>query len=335
MSREQAAQLPAAVTRVEHELFIRSFFAETPPAAVATQLAARMNDVFFEPGEVLYSAGEQADSIFFVASGTVRLEAEGQEPWVFQDDAMIGILDAALGRPYARTAVAVTETQALVMAFEDFLEILEEHFAFAMLTLKLNLGMLFELARKLAPDEIFPKGIYQTSSVAGHPGIFQRELNPVERLLVLRQTPLFERAPVQALSSLGRLAHDRVFAKGESVYRIGDATDRLYVIVAGQVRLSGGDPEVRATFGPCRLLGAFSTLGCERYPHHAIATEESLCIELKKEDFFDVAEDHSGLLRAAYAYSALERERVMRTLASRHAERTSNSGVEQTSQGRG
>src|ERR1700733_7492426 len=63
-----------------------------------------------EAGKRLFAQGEQPEFIFFVRDGRLRLEreGEGESAWLFQGRTVIGVFDALLDRPHARTAVAET-----------------------------------------------------------------------------------------------------------------------------------------------------------------------------------------------------------------------------------
>src|SRR5687768_4356614 len=100
---------------VYRELFLRSFFPVKAPERVTNQLVTTMRDVDFPQGTVIFRAGDPPDQLFFIADGTVRLEAEGEKPWVFETASIIGILDAGLQRPHKRSAVAATDVHAIVI----------------------------------------------------------------------------------------------------------------------------------------------------------------------------------------------------------------------------
>src|SRR5690606_4145826 len=91
----------------------------------------------------------------------------------------------------------------------------------------------------------------------------------------------------------------------------GEPNDRLYVVVSGRVRVERRSPAISARFLPVRLVTELSALGHDQHIYDATAETDVSVLCIAKEDLFDVAEDHFRLARALFAYSALERERIM------------------------
>ncbi len=64
-----------------------------------------------------------------------------------------------------------------------------------------------------------------------------RTLGTMERILFLRQVPIFSHLTPEDLSHIADLANERVFEDGDFVCREGELGDELFVIVEGQVRV--------------------------------------------------------------------------------------------------
>ncbi|HEX9619597.1 MAG TPA: cyclic nucleotide-binding domain-containing protein [Polyangiaceae bacterium] len=305
--------------RVEHELFIRSFFAINPPAGVAAQLAASMRDMYLESGETLYRAGEPADRLFFLVSGHVRLEHEADDPWNLEDHSAIGILDAALERPYSRTAVTVRGTHLIEIDFADYLDVLEDHFEFAKRVLSIGAERMDDAAKRLAPH-----GTFAASVAEPRPGLPpaspQRPFDRMERLMVLRATPFLERASVQVLASLSGLSHERRFRAGAQILHAGEPAADLVFLASGRAAVLREHPRIEAEFAAGHLLGGHASFGMSRHAYDAHALTDSIALVINKEDFFDVAEDHFVLGKAVFASIALERERLMQRIAALEAD---------------
>ena len=122
---------PEAKSRVEHELFIRSFMSINPTSRVMSQLTLLMRDEYFEPGQVMYERGHPAQHIYFVVSGRVELASEEGDAWVLENESVVGLLDASRERDYSRTATAKAFTHAIVLNFADYLDVLEQNFDYA------------------------------------------------------------------------------------------------------------------------------------------------------------------------------------------------------------
>ncbi len=305
--------------RVEHELFVRSFFPVPPPTRVVSQMAARMRDHTFRAGTLLYARDEPSHTVYFIADGQVALEAPDLEPWLFDRGALIGISDATLSRRRARTARAKTEVHAVSIEFEDYVDILEDNFEFGRTTLVTGMAGIHELSRQLAPDNVFAdsdlKGRAPLPTTVGH------ELTEIECLLALRDVQALAQAPVQALVTLSRAVDLHHWAEGDEIFTAGAAARDIHVLVSGRVRVVEPQIPYESEFRAGSILGAHAAMAFDRHPHHAIALQPSTTMRLAKEDIYDVTEDHFGLARRFFAWIAGENERARENLATSDIQR--------------
>lgn len=307
--------------RVEHELFIRSFFDLRPPERMVQQLAAGLRDVFFPAGSTIYQRGDAAENLYFLIEGEVALEAEGEEPWTFGAQSMLGVLDAGQARPYSGTARVQRDVAALTMSFREYVDVMEDHFDFTKLSLELGCREMHERSLLLAPDHVFEAsgrdGREAAPLVGAGSGEGPAALELMDRVLVLRRCEIFTRTPVQALVTLAKHVEVEHFAAGETLFAAGDAAPHLRLLAAGRVRVTRAEPAVTARFGPGELLLRQAALGAERHAYTAMAETATVALRLSKEDLFDVAEDHFSLIGSLFAYLGRENERTRRLLAER------------------
>lgn len=326
MSREPRATTPAPVAeddeqvalRVEHELFLRSFFDLRPPERMVQQLVTGLRDVFFPAGSELYRQGDAAENLFFLIRGEVSLETEGEEPWLFGPQSMLGVLDASLGRAHSRTARVRRDVAALTMAFRDYVDVLEDHFDFAKSSLELNCRMMHERSLSLPAEQVFESTREAQPLVA--PEAPLEALDLMDRVMVLRRCQVFARTSVQALVNLAKHAFAERWQPGDLLFSAGDAAPHLRLIAAGTLHIARGDlpaGPVTATFGPGELLLRQAALGAEVHAYTATAESEAITLRLSKEDLFDVAEDHFSLIGSLFSYLGRENERTRRLLADR------------------
>jgi CRP-like cAMP-binding protein len=320
--------------RVEHELFIRSFFDLRPPERMVQQLAAGLRDVFFPAGSTIYQRGDAAENLYFLIEGEVALEAEGEEPWTFGAQSMLGVLDAGQGRPYSRTARVQRDVAALTMSFREYVDVMEDHFDFTKLSLELGCREMHERSLLLAPDHVFEAIgreagrevaplVAGGAGGAGGPGA---ALELMDRVLVLRRCEIFTRTPVQALVTLAKHVEVEHFAPGEPLFAAGDPAPHLRLLAAGHVRIERAEPVVTARFGPGELLLRQAALGADQHAYTAIAETATVALRLSKEDLFDVAEDHFSLIGSLFAYLGRENERTRRMLAERERNQEPEAG---------
>lgn len=67
-----------------------------------------------------------------------------------------------------------------------------------------------------------------------------KTLGTVDRILFLRQVPLFNHLTPEDLQQIAEIAAERIFPPGEYLCREGDLGDELFVIIEGQVRVTKG-----------------------------------------------------------------------------------------------
>ncbi len=296
---------------VQREMFLRVVGLARLPVAVARALAQTSSDVYFEPGATIFERGDHPDGVYFVVDGDVTLEAPGEEPWVFGRGAVVGVLDVNIERPRARTAVAQTTVHALFVQAEDFLEVLEDNFEFAIGSRTAVAAALHPFVIDLAPsggfDEPEPHDDFDVVP----------EMNAIAKLVVLRSTKVFSSASVQALASLAVVAENIELGAGEMLFEAGGDPDIVYVVGWGMVEIvRSQEPVVRARFGPSDLVGGMATFGGTLVDYAARAIVPSMVLRIAVADLDDVAEDHYDVTRSITQANAIERERLM-TLAAR------------------
>ena|SRR5271167_690543 len=105
---------------------------------------------------------------------------------------------------------------------------------------------------------------------------------------VLKRVPLFALLDEEEAAVLAAQVALITFAPRQRIYKIGDSSDRAYVMVSGRVRVTTVDEDQQevvvdeATHG--EFFGFASML--EQTPHQtaAIALEESVCLEIERSD---------------------------------------------------
>src|SRR4030095_2924966 len=105
----------ARATNVQHQLMVRALMGglgELFQTAFLNRFAAVVRERYFADGAVIYQQGEPCEHIYFIIDGHIETEAEGETPWRFGPNSLVGILDAQLDRPHARTATARGDVHA-------------------------------------------------------------------------------------------------------------------------------------------------------------------------------------------------------------------------------
>jgi hypothetical protein len=226
------------------------------------------------------------------------------------------VLDAWMDRPRDRTAVADTEVVALALSMEDWLDVMEDDFELARATLVAEAKRHLALVLDAAPTGDFaePDPILGPSSSGGAEPLLSSEAQaghrvPIDHLLALIESPVFERAGVQPLIALAHAADQIDLGPGDILCRQDDDASVLHVVLAGLIEADRKEPAIQARFGRGTLVGGPNTVGHETFAFTAQAVTRASVLAIRHEDLFDVMEDHIEVLRSVHAYLASERDR--------------------------
>jgi len=118
---------------------------------------------------------------------------------------------------------------------------------------------------------------------------------------VLRRTPIFRRLSADDRQRVATVASTRDFDKGEVLFSEGDASDYLYTIVAGRVKVfkstARGTDVILELFGPGDPVGAVAAYEGRAYPASAMALEPTTCVLIPRQAFFGLLEAYPSLVR--------------------------------------
>jgi CRP-like cAMP-binding protein len=105
----------------------------------------------------------------------------------------------------------------------------------------------------------------------------------------LASVPLFAGVPEQDLAELGRLLRRRELPAGEILWREGEESSGMLLIVDGRVSLSlslpGGREVASGSLGPAEILGEIPMVDGGRHTATARAEEPSTVLLLRRADF--------------------------------------------------
>jgi CRP/FNR family transcriptional regulator, cyclic AMP receptor protein len=105
---------------------------------------------------------------------------------------------------------------------------------------------------------------------------------------ILKRVPLFALLDEDELAVLAAQVELKTFAPRQRIYKIGDAGGRAYVMVSGRVRVTTVDQDQQEVVIDEPAYGEFFGFASmlEQTPHqtNAIAVEETVCIEVDRDD---------------------------------------------------
>ncbi len=107
--------------------------------------------------------------------------------------------------------------------------------------------------------------------------------------LLLRNVPLFAVLPESQLAMLTGVVSRKTFARGTTVMAAGEATDSLYVVISGRLKVMMSDDEGRevilAMLGPTEFFGEMGLLDDSPRSATVVTVEACELLILSKKDF--------------------------------------------------
>jgi CRP/FNR family transcriptional regulator len=116
---------------------------------------------------------------------------------------------------------------------------------------------------------------------------------------ILSNIPLFKGLPKVQLQDLTRIATDKHFAKGQTVFSEGDEGNGFYVVVDGLVKIfklsMDGKEQILHIFGPGEPFGEVPVFAGQDFPAHAEAIAESRLLFFPREAFTALISENPSL----------------------------------------
>ena len=122
-------------------------------------------------------------------------------------------------------------------------------------------------------------------------------LSIVEKVILLQNVDVFTDIKSEQLSYLAAIAEEVSYDADEPIYKIDDASDSLYVVLDGQVRLHRGDEEISVANGS-DPFGTWALFDATPRVTSATAVTDSRLLYIDRDDFLDLLSDHVQITEA-------------------------------------
>lgn len=149
---ENASLMRFAPSQIEGWISASEVFADAS-VEVLRQLAGQATMVELKPGEVLFTRGDDAHSMYIVASGRVSVHIDAYELSELREGSLIGEYALVDEQPRSATVTAKCATLLVELSKSRFLEVLENNTRFCFAVMKLMIRRsrrMNELEEKLA-----------------------------------------------------------------------------------------------------------------------------------------------------------------------------------------
>lgn len=287
--------------RLKREILLRTMFPSMPVAA-HVRFIELLDEVTAAPGEMVFEPGDPPDRFLFLIEGRVAMEREGMRAWEFVPLAVVGVIDAVLGRPRTRGCRALEPSRFLSLKMTDWFDMLEDNGQVARAAIRNFAMQLHGRWRKLAPR------LSRHSETP--PPLVTGPLQTYDKILVLRRSATLRSAGMQAIASLATVAEPLNLKPGEILFDVGAADESLYFVARGAVELTA-EGGFRYLHQRGDLVGGPAAL-CHALPaYRARATTETVVLRVAEQDFYDQAEEHGRLTRGTLGYLVSELEPLL------------------------
>jgi CRP-like cAMP-binding protein len=119
---------------------------------------------------------------------------------------------------------------------------------------------------------------------------------------ILQEIPLYRRLPPEERQRLAAVSRVHTYARGELIFSEGDPGDIFFTIARGRAKVfkmtPSGKDLILEIFGPGGPLGAVAVYENRPYPASAMAMEDTVCLLIRRQDFFGLLERHPTLVRS-------------------------------------
>jgi CRP/FNR family transcriptional regulator, cyclic AMP receptor protein len=127
----------------------------------------------------------------------------------------------------------------------------------------------------------------------------QKRLATIEKVVFLKSVDIFSHATIEELGRIAALTEEVRFEPGETIFRKGEPTEAIYLILAGRVAIEGNGQIVREVTEK-QAFGTVAALDRNPAAHTVKAIDAVYALKLSAQDFDDVLAVDFELVRAVF-----------------------------------
>ena len=122
-------------------------------------------------------------------------------------------------------------------------------------------------------------------------------LTTVEKVIFLQDIDIFEYTSTEDLSHIAAITEEIEIPSGQTIFKEGEISDALYMVVEGKVRLTRAGQEVMVAQNS-DVFGTWALFDDEPRVATATTLEDSRLLQIDKEDFIDLLADHVAITQS-------------------------------------
>lgn len=272
-------------------------------SAQVAHLARLLNEEYVPAGAVLFREGEPAARVHFIVEGSIENRRGGRVIQVQTGPDAAGLHGLLGGAAAAVEGVARTELTTLTIDGNAFLDLIEDHFDMFLHFRGLFAERVASLQKSTA--------VYNTDYGVVLPDALPEPRGVVERLLYLRQAPVFDDASVNALAQMIHRKDDYRANPGDEIWREAEPGRFLLFVMRGEVECTTADGRGDFRAGPGYVVGADATFGAIPYAYTARVSKPLVALRVDAAVLNDIQEDHFDFALGTLAHFSREEIRLL------------------------
>ncbi len=148
-------------------------------------------------------------------------------------------------------------------------------------------------------------------------------LTTIEKVVFLQDVDIFEFTSTEDLAQIAAITEEIEFEKGNVIFKEGDISDCMYMIIEGRIRLirDGSDVMIGTQKD---VFGTWALFDDDPRVVTATAIEDSQLLRIQKEDFIDLLGDNVRITQGVMKKLVKRLRSLLERVGSRPVDRNSS-----------
>jgi CRP-like cAMP-binding protein len=124
-------------------------------------------------------------------------------------------------------------------------------------------------------------------------------LTTVEKVIFLQDIDFFEFTQTEDLAYIAAITEEVRIKAGSILYKEGESSDSMYLVVDGRVRLHRGSNEIMVAQSK-DVFGTWALFDDEPRVTTATTLDDTRLLRISKDDFLDLLSDHTNITESVF-----------------------------------
>ena len=124
-------------------------------------------------------------------------------------------------------------------------------------------------------------------------------LTTVEKVIFLQDIDFFEFTQTEDLAYIAAITQEIRIKAGSMIYKEGENSDSMYLVIDGKVRLHRGGSEIMIAVNK-DIFGTWALFDDEPRVATATTLDDTSLLRISREDFLDLLSDHTNITESVF-----------------------------------